>query len=109
MRARQTPAAEQPTLIEPDAIHMDDDTICHHLEQLAEHLQVTIRYEPSAGKAGYCVLNGEPTIFIDQRMTLKQRAAALARMLCRFECEDVFLPPVVRTMIEESKTVTGDG
>jgi len=86
---------------------MDDDTICHHLEQLAEHLQVTVRYEPSAGKAGYCLLNGEPTIFIDQRLTLKQRAAALARMLCRFECEDVFLPPVVRSLIEESKTVAG--
>jgi hypothetical protein len=107
-RARRTTATEQLTLIELDAIRMDDDTICHHLEQLAEHLQVTVRYEPSAGKAGYCVLNGEPTIFIDQRLTLKQRAAALARMLCRFECEDVFLPPVVRSMIDESKTVTGD-
>jgi len=108
VRARHSTAAEQLTLIELDAIRMDDDTICHHLEQLAEHLQVTVRYEPSAGKAGYCLLNGEHTIFIDQRMTLKQRAAALARMLCRFECEDVFLPPVVRSMIEESK-VLGDG
>jgi len=86
---------------------MNDDTICHHLEQLATHLQVIVRYEPSAGKAGYCVLNGEPTIFIDQRMTLKQRAAALARMLCRFDCEDVFLPPVVRSLIDESKALEG--
>jgi hypothetical protein len=87
---------------------MDDDTICHHLEQLAQHLQVTIRYEPSAGKAGYCVLNGEPTIFVDQRMTLKQRAAALARMLGQFDCEGVFLPPLVRSMLEESKAVAGN-
>jgi hypothetical protein len=86
---------------------MDDDTLCHHLEQLAVHLQVTIRYEPSAGKAGYCVLNGEPTIFIDQRMTLKQRAAALARMLCRFDCEGVFLPPVVRSLIDEGRELEG--
>ncbi|MBM3475553.1 MAG: hypothetical protein FJX75_19990 [Armatimonadetes bacterium] len=86
---------------------MDDDTLCHHLEQLAVHLQVTIRYEPSAGKAGYCLLNGEPTIFIDQRMTLKQRAAALARMLCRFDCEGVFLPPVVRSLIDEGRELEG--
>jgi len=86
---------------------MDDDTLCHHLEQLAVHLQVTIRYEPSAGKAGYCVLNGEPTIFIDQRMTLKQRAAALARMLCQFDCEGIFLPPVVRSLIDEGRALEG--
>jgi hypothetical protein len=88
---------------------MDDDTICHHLEQLATHLDVTVRYEPSAGKAGYCLLNGAPTIFIDLRMTLKQRAAALARMLCRHDCEDVFLPPVVRSLIDECREVEGVG
>lgn len=86
---------------------MDDDSVCYHLEQLAKHLQIIVRYEPSAGKAGYCVLNGERTIFIDQRMTLRQRAVALARMLCHFDCEDVFLPPAVRSLIEESRRVEG--
>jgi len=82
---------------------MDDDTICHHLEQLARYLDVYVRYEPSAGKAGYCILNGERTIFIDHHLSLRQRAAALARMLCQFDCEGLFLPPVVRAMIDASR------
>lgn len=84
---------------------MDDETICHHLEQLAAHLEICIRYEPSAGKAGYCVLRGEKTIFIDQRLSQRGRGAALARMLCTHDCEDVFLPPVVREMLEVGRRV----
>jgi len=84
---------------------MDDDTICHHLEQLASHLEIAVRYEPTAGKAGYCVLKGERVIFIDHRLSQRNRAAALARMLCGFDSEDMFLPPVVRTMLETGRRV----
>ena len=78
---------------------MDDDTICHHLEQLAAHLEIKVRYEPSAGKAGLCILHGEKTIFVDERLNLKNRANALARLLCPFDSEDMFLPPVVRELL----------
>jgi hypothetical protein len=82
---------------------VDDETLCHHLEQLAAHLDVSVRYEPSAGKAGYCLLNGEPTIFIDSHLALRHRAAALARLLSGFDTEEVFLPPVVRSLLEQSR------
>ncbi|MGQ9733421.1 MAG: hypothetical protein ACUVX8_19365 [Candidatus Zipacnadales bacterium] len=86
-------------------IAMDDDALCHCLEQLASRLQVNVRYEPSAGKAGYCVLNGERTIFIDPRMTLQNRAAALARLLSPFDCEGIFLPPTVRNLLEAYRSL----
>ncbi len=84
---------------------MDDETICHHLEQLATHLEIAVRYEPAAGKAGYCVLKGEKVIFIDHRLSQRSRAAALARMLCSFDSEDLFLPPLVRSLLETGKRV----
>ena len=82
---------------------MDDETVCHHLEQLAAHLEIAVRYEPAAGKAGYCVLRGERTILVDHRLSQRNRAAALARVLCRFDSEDIFLPPVVRGMLETGR------
>ena len=84
---------------------MDDDTICHHLEQLATHLDIAIRYEPSAGKAGFCTLHGQKTIFVDERLNLKNRAGALARILCRFDSEDLFLPPLVRELLETCRRI----
>ncbi len=87
---------------------MDDDTICHHLEQLAAHLEITIRYEPSAGKAGLCTLHGQKTIFVDERLNLKSRANALARLLCQFNSEDLFLPPVVRELLERCRQLESE-
>ena len=84
---------------------MDDETICHHLEQLATHLEIAVSYEPTAGKAGFCVLNGEKVIFIDHRLSQRNRAAALARMLCGFDSEDIFLPPVVRSLLATGQRV----
>jgi hypothetical protein len=82
---------------------MDEDNICHHLEQLAVHLAIQVRYEPSAGKAGFCTLRGQKTLFIDERLPLKSRAVALARVLCEFDTEDVFLPPVVRKFLQDCR------
>ncbi len=82
---------------------MDEDNICHHLEQLAVHLDIEVRYEPSAGKSGFCTLRGQKTLFIDERLPLRSRAVALARTLCDFDTEDVFLPPVVRQLLQECR------
>ncbi len=87
---------------------MDDDTICHHLEQLAAHLEIEVRYEPSAGKAGLCTLHGQRTIFVDERLNLKNRATALARLLCQFDSEDMFLPPVVRDLLESCRQLESE-
>jgi hypothetical protein len=87
----------------PEAVRMDEDNLCHHLEQLALHLGIKIRYEPSAGKAGLCTLRGEQVLFVDERLPQKSRALALARLLCRFDTEDVFLPPVVRKLLQDCR------
>ena len=82
---------------------MDDDNICHHLEQLAAHLDIEVRYEPSAGKVGFCTLRGRKTVFVDERLPLRSRAAALARVLAQFDTEDIFLPPVVRQLLQDCR------
>jgi hypothetical protein len=82
---------------------MDDASICHHLEQLATHLEIAVRYEPAAGKAGFCTLRGQKTVFVDESLPLRSRAAALAHVLCEFDTEDVFVPPVVRSLLQECR------
>ena len=56
---------------------------------------VLVRNSERSGK-----IRGVDTIIIDRRLGPKERVAALARELSRFNFDDVFLPPAARELVE---------
>ncbi|MFP4249998.1 MAG: hypothetical protein ACLFU7_10095 [Armatimonadota bacterium] len=81
---------------------MDQETMLHHLEELAERLGVTIRYEAAAGRVGVCRLRGSRVAVIDANLRVPDRVAALASVLADEELDGVYIPPEVRRRLHRS-------
>jgi hypothetical protein len=75
------------------------------LEQAAAAVGVAVRYDKLATgdvrlTSGACKIRGRETIIVDRRLSPRERIAALARELSRYDFEQVFLPPAARELIE---------
>jgi hypothetical protein len=68
----------------------------HHLEELAERMDVEVRYEAAAGRVGVCVLRGKRVAVIDANLRVPDRVAALASVLAGEELTSLYMPPEVR-------------
>jgi len=79
---------------------MDDQTLLHHLEQLAEGLGVEISYEAAGGRAGLCLLRGQKRAIVDHKLTVSARVEALAAILADCDIEGLYVPPAVRQLLE---------
>lgn len=79
---------------------MDQETMLHHLEELAERMGVRVRYESAAGRVGICVLRGRRVAVIDANLRVPDRVAALASVLAGEDLNGVYIPPEVRRRLE---------
>jgi hypothetical protein len=70
------------------------------LQQLAERLGVTVRYERANFTGGSCTLRGEALIIVNSRLTLREKVRALAKEVSRLPLDDVFMRPEVRRHLE---------
>jgi len=70
------------------------------LEQVAERLGVTVRYERATFTGGSCTLRGEPLIIVNSKLTLREKVRALAKEVSRLPLDDVFIRPEVRRHLE---------
>ena len=78
--------------------------LLQQLENLAERLEIEIRYENLADEeipihSGGCRLSGRNLIMIDLHLPLVERARILARELSRYDLEAFYLLPRVREFI----------
>jgi hypothetical protein len=84
---------------------MNDSVLLEHLEEIAGRLGVQLRYE-DLGKGGirteggFCRVCGKPMIFLNRRESRRKNIAVLAKSLKKLDLEGIFIPPAVRTMIE---------
>lgn len=81
---------------------MDQETMLHHLEELAERLGISVRYEAAAGRVGVCRLRGERVAVIDANLRVPDRVAALSSVLADEELDGVYIAPEVRRRIDRS-------
>lgn len=81
---------------------MNQETMLHHLEELAERLGIGVRYESAAGRVGVCRLRGERVAVIDSNLRMSGRVAALSSVLADEELDGVYIPPEVRRRIDRS-------
>lgn len=80
------------------------------LEELAERLGFTLRYEilrgaagedaPSAPRSGSYFYKGQRILVVDKRLSDDEKARVLGREIARLGCEDVFMPPTLREFLE---------
>ena len=78
---------------------MDDQELLYRMEDVARRLGIQVRYEPSEGKGGLCVLRGRSIIIADEAAGARARWQMLAAALSEFDLEGIYLPPLVRDAI----------
>lgn len=97
-----------------ETIGNDEPTILEALEKAASAVGVEIRYDKLATgdvktTSGACRIRGVDTIIIDRRLGPKEKTAALARELSRYNFDNIYLPPAARELLEASIPKSGGG
>jgi|GEM_PF-1124563 hypothetical protein len=86
---------------------MNDETLLAELEAVAEKLAVEIVYDrftgDAAGTGGICKVRGKWRVIIERRCSPGERLSVLAQALTRFDMEEVFLSPGLRSLLERYK------
>jgi hypothetical protein len=87
---------------------LDDGVLLHQLEELAGKLGIEIRYgniavEESHRTGGLCRVKGEYVLIIHSRLTVKEKIGMIVKNLKGFEMDDVYLLPVIRELLDQSK------
>lgn len=73
------------------------------LQRLAQYLEVEIRYEPTGGKVGCCLLHGRFLVVADRGLTLREKIQGLALSLADLDYENVYLTPACRDLLEANR------
>ena len=79
---------------------MEDEELLRKLEALARALDIDVRYEETEGRSGSAVLRGRKVALVDAGLSVRGRVEALAAILAREDTEGVYLPPVVRGLLD---------
>lgn len=88
---------------------MNHEELLHHLESIAETLNLTVSYVEFTGSdwptsSGLCRVQDEYRILIDKRLPLQDRASALCRALSTFDLDKIYCPPRVRELIDDERS-----
>ena len=78
------------------------------LEAISAKRRIAIRYESLADndgettvKSGLVRLRGAPVVIVERRLSARQKCEVLLDALRHEDLSDVFVPPLVRRLIEE--------
>jgi len=86
---------------------MDENTILDQLEELIEKFGVHIRHEAIRQDedsihvtGGLCLLKGEYVLILNSKATIKDRIWTLGMALKQFDCDQIYIRPVLRDILE---------
>ena len=87
---------------------MSDEFLLDQLENLANRLGIKVRYEnvnleESSSVGGLCRLKGEYVLIIHAQAPVKEKIEVLTEVLKRFPLGDIYIRPVIRELLGESK------
>lgn len=90
--------------------HMDEITIIHQLEELAETFGFQIRYEPiklddelTSVPGGVCQFKGESLLIINSNATGRDKIKVLAQAVKHFDLDRVYIRPALRELLERER------
>jgi len=87
---------------------LNNELLLNELEELAGKLGIAIRYEnvngeDSSGSGGLCRLKGEYVLIIHSQATVQEKIRIILEAVKPFPIGDVYIKPVIRELLEESK------
>lgn len=80
---------------------MKHEEIVSELEQVAQQLGVTVRYEKGDFEGGFCILKDTKILLINKKLMPNRKAAVLAVAMQEIGLENVYLKPALRVFIED--------
>jgi len=84
---------------------LDENTVLGQLEELAESLDIEVRYEPIRKEGafypgGLCRLKEKYVLILNSRAAIRDKIEALAKAVNRFDLSKIYLRPGVREFLE---------
>lgn len=84
---------------------MDDNKILEQLEELANSLEIPVRYEQikkesSFFPGGLCRVKGEDILIINSMATVEDKIQILVKAVTSFDISQVYMRPVLREFLD---------
>ena len=84
---------------------MDDHTTLSLLEELADKIDIPIRYETIedelTGPGGLCRIEGKFILIINSTATTTEKTQIMIEALRKFNLDDIYIRPALRELLEE--------
>lgn len=82
----------------------EDENLLGHLEELAENLNVKVRYEQIKKESaffpgGLCKVKGEDMIIINSKAAIEDRITILSKALSSFDLSRIYVRPALREIL----------
>jgi hypothetical protein len=91
---------------------VNDDLLLGQLEEVADRLGITIRYETLTSEelsspGGLCRVEGEYVLILDPQAPVREKVQVIIGALRGFSIDDIYVKPVIRDLLEGSKDRPG--
>ena len=78
------------------------------LEELADRLGILVRDEninldDVSSSGGLCLVEGQYILILNSRTTVQEKIQVAIKALRQFDLSDVYVKPVIRELLEETK------
>lgn len=80
---------------------MNSETIVEQLTEAANQLGWEVRFEKGDFRGGRCVIDGKPMILLNKRHSADLHVTILAESLSDQPLDNLYLPPAVRSAVED--------
>jgi hypothetical protein len=82
----------------------EDENLLGHLEELAENLNIKVRYEQIKKESaffpgGLCKVKGEDMIIINSKAAIEDRITILSKALSSFDLSRIYVRPALREIL----------
>ncbi len=89
---------------------MQPEKIYQHLENLAEQIGISIRYDDLAdpevaATSGLCTVHGRHFYIMDRSNSLSQKISLLTQCLCRMNLDGIYVLPAIRELLEVARRI----
>ena len=87
---------------------MDDKGIIGQLEELAQRVGITVRYEPLKMEGfihtgGFCRIKGKDFVIINKKAAARERMPILIAALHRYDLSQIYVLPSLRELLDGEK------
>ena len=84
---------------------MDDKTTLNELEELAQRVGITVRYEPLkiegvVHAGGFCRVHGKDFVIINKKATGREKMHILIDALRRLDLSQIYVLPSLREILD---------